>query len=85
MPVFKYRDVFEMPGHHWLTPGSPALFLAMARVWRFAARTCPVRFPPGVHRHRSAAAARRRRDEWVAAASVGLRPSSPPEERPNAE
>ena len=77
MPVLKYRDVSEMPGHHWLAPGEPALFLAMARIWSFAARACPVRFPPGVHRHRSASAARRQREIWTAAAFRRINPPQP--------
>jgi hypothetical protein len=34
------------------------------RVWRFAAETCPRRFPPGVYRHRSIEEAKRQREVW---------------------
>ncbi|MEO6327012.1 MAG: hypothetical protein ABIT01_20500 [Thermoanaerobaculia bacterium] len=52
MPVRKFRDVSEMEDT-WREPGDPALFRAIESVWDFAERTCPMRFPPGVYKHRS--------------------------------
>ncbi len=52
MPIRKYRDVSEIEDR-WYEPGSPQLVGAIRRVWDFAARTCPLQFPPGVHKHRS--------------------------------
>lgn len=47
----------------WRAPG-PELWRAIARVWDFAARTCPRRFPPGVYKHRSIEEAQALRDKW---------------------
>ncbi len=51
MPVQKFRSLQDMEDSLWREPG-PELWRAIASVWRFAARTCPKRFPPGVYRHR---------------------------------
>jgi len=40
------------------------LFAAIARVWDFAERTCPQRFPPGVYRQRTMEAADQLRERW---------------------
>jgi hypothetical protein len=48
----------------WREPGSPELWRAIASVWKFAPRTCPQRFPPGVYRHRTIEDAQRQRDLW---------------------
>ena len=53
MPVFKFRSVEELNQPIWRTPGDPALYEAIAALWRFGARTHKWRFPPGVHRHHS--------------------------------
>jgi hypothetical protein len=66
MPVRKFRDLQSMEDALWREPGSPELAHAIARVWDFARRTCPRRFPPGVHRHRSVESAQRQRDAWEA-------------------
>jgi len=63
MPIRKFRDVSEME-EPWRTPGDPALFRAIASVWDFAARTCPLRFPPGVYRHRWIKDAKALRETW---------------------
>ena len=64
MPVRKFRDVSEMEGATWRTPGDPELFRAIAEVWSFAARTVPRYFPPGVYKHRSIEEAEALRAKW---------------------
>jgi len=48
----------------WREPGDPGLWRAIERVRRFAAETCPLRFPPGVYRHRSIEEAKQQRERW---------------------
>jgi hypothetical protein len=67
MPIRKFRHVAEMEDTQWYQRGDPALFAAIARVWDFAQRTCPLRFPPGVYKHRSFADADAQRERWEAA------------------
>jgi hypothetical protein len=64
VPVRKFRDVSEMEDTVWHDRTDPALHRTIASVWDFAARTCPLKFPPGVHKHRSVADADVRRDHW---------------------
>lgn len=64
MPVRKFRSVEEMEDSLWREPGDPALWRAIEAVWDFAAATCPLRFPPGVHRHRDIEAGQRLRERW---------------------
>jgi len=64
MPVRKIRNLQEMEDSLWREPGSPELWRAIDAVWKFAERTCPQRFPPGVYRHRSIEDAQRQRDLW---------------------
>ena len=64
MPVKKFRNLQEMEDSLWRQPGDPRLFQAIASVWRFAAQTCPKRFPPGVYKHRTIEDAKRQRDVW---------------------
>jgi len=64
MPLRKFRSLEEMEDSLWREPGDPALWAAIRRVWDFAARTCPRRFPPGVHKHRSIDEAQALRDRW---------------------
>lgn len=66
MPIRKFRDVSEID-EPWYERGDPALLRAIRRIWAFTARTCPLRFPPGVHRHRSVEEAGAQRDRWEAA------------------
>ena len=66
MPIRKFRDVSEMEDH-WYERGDPALPRAIRRLWAFAERICPLRFPPGVHRHRSLEDADAQREQWEAA------------------
>lgn len=63
MPVRKFRSVEEIP-EPWQEPGTPKLRRTIASVWDFAAKTCPLRFPPGVYRHRSIEDAKRQRALW---------------------
>ena len=64
MPVRKFRSVEAMEDSLWREPGDPGLCRAIDRVWRFAAETCPRRFPPGVYRHRSIEEAKQQREVW---------------------
>jgi hypothetical protein len=64
MPVRKFRSLEAMEDSLWREPGDPALWRAIERVWRFAAETCPRRFPPGAYRHRSIEEAKRQREVW---------------------
>ena len=59
MPVRKFKDVSEMEGNTWRQPGDPELARAIRGTWDFARRTLEPRFPPGVHKHRSAEEAER--------------------------
>lgn len=78
MPIRKYRDVSEIEDP-WCEPADPALHAAIRRVWAFAARTCPLRFPPGVYRHRSLEEADAQREQWETAnfAAFQARRSAP--------
>ncbi len=64
MPVRKFRHVGEMEDTLWYERGDPALFSAIARVWDFAERTCRLRFPPGVYKHRSIEEMDAQREVW---------------------
>jgi hypothetical protein len=64
MPVFKYRDVSEMVDRTWAEPGSLELLRAIRATWELAERTTPLRFPPGVYKHRSIEAAEKLREAW---------------------
>lgn len=64
MPVRKFRDVSEMEHTLWYERNDPALFRAIAGVWDFAARICPLQFPRGVHKYRSIEDANADRDRW---------------------
>jgi hypothetical protein len=64
MPVRKFRSLEAMEDSLWREPGDPGLWRAIDRVWRFAAETCPRRFPPGVYRHHSIEEAKQQREVW---------------------
>lgn len=64
MPVYKYRHVSQMEERLWYQPGDPRLFRAIRGIWDFARRTTRPHFPPGVYKHRSAAAAARLSKAW---------------------
>ena len=81
MPVSKFRSVADMKDSPWREPGDAELFRAIRQVWGFSERACRARFPPGVHRHRSADDMERLRDEWEEANVRALeerRTSRPP-------
>lgn len=71
MPIRKFRDVSEMDDP-WYETNDPRLQAAIRRVWAFAARTCPLRFPPGVYRHRSVEDAGVQREQWEEANFAAL-------------
>ena len=64
MPVRKFRDVSEMEHTLWYERTDPALPQAIARLWDFGARICPLQFPRGVHKYRSIEEANADRDRW---------------------
>ena len=64
MPVRKFRDVSEMEDTLWYERGDASLFRAIAGVWDFASRTCPLQFPRGVHKYRSIEEADADRERW---------------------
>jgi hypothetical protein len=66
MPIKKFRDISEMTDT-WLEPGSPELARAIRNVWDLARHVTPLRFPPGVFKHRSIEDAERLREQWEAA------------------
>ena len=63
MPVKKFRDVSEMKRSAY-PPGSPELLAVTRAVWGLAAKICPLRFPPGLYRHRSIEDAELLRQQW---------------------
>ncbi len=63
MPVRKYRSVEEMT-EVWYAPGDPMLFRTITTLWRLGRNTLRLRFPPGVHRHRSVEAMNLQQEQW---------------------
>jgi len=63
MPIKKFRDISEMKNPVYAV-GSPALLAATRSVWGLAEKICPLRFPPGVYRHRSVEDAELLRKQW---------------------
>ncbi len=63
MPIKKFRDISEMEDV-WYEPGSAQLFAVIRHVWSLADRICPLRFPPGVHKHRTIEDAEALREQW---------------------
>ncbi len=64
MPVRKFRRVEDMTPPPWRAPGDPELDRAVAFVLTAAARMSPLRFPPGVHKHRSIEEMNDLQDRW---------------------
>jgi hypothetical protein len=64
MPVYRYRDVSEMPDRSWRRAGDPELFRAIRAAWELASRTIQPSFPPGIYKHRSLAEAQALRETW---------------------
>jgi hypothetical protein len=73
MPVTRYRSVEEIPPPPLRERGSEALLQAIAATWSRAAWLAPLRFPPGVHRHRSIQEMNETTDAWGLANAVRLR------------
>ncbi len=65
MPIKKFRDISEMKRTAY-RPGSPELVIAIRYIWGLSDRICPLRFPPGVYKHRSIEAAESLRKQWQA-------------------
>ncbi len=65
MPVTKFRSAAEVPPPPVRSPGSDELLRAIASTWASAAWTAPLRFPPGVHRHRTVEEANALSDAWL--------------------
>jgi hypothetical protein len=67
MPIRRFRSVAEMENTVWLDRDDPRLWPTIVSVWDLSARLCPVRFPPGLRKHRSIEEANRQSEEWEAA------------------
>lgn len=69
MPVHKFRSVEEMEDDRrkWHEPGTPELWRAIRTTWAWARRLAPLRYPPGVHKHRNMEELNRRTEEWAVA------------------
>jgi hypothetical protein len=63
MPIKKFRDVSEMKQTAYPV-GSRELLAATRNAWGFSERVCPLRFPPGVHKHRSIEDAQQLQIQW---------------------
>lgn len=64
MPFRRFRSLEAMEDALWYPTGDAALWEAIRRVWDFADRSAPRRFPPGVYRHRTIEDAQAQRDRW---------------------
>ena len=64
MPVRKFRSIEEMAPPPLRTPGDPVLERAIGFVLTSAARMSSLRFPPGVHKHRSIAEMDMTQEQW---------------------
>jgi hypothetical protein len=64
MPVRKFRSVEHMPAAAFREPLDPANLRLACELSATTVRMAPKRFPRGVHRYRSIAAASARRDAW---------------------
>ena len=72
MPVTRYRSVEGIPPPALREPGSDSLIRAIAATWSRAAWLAPLRFPPGLHRHRSIEELNATTDAWGLANSARL-------------
>jgi hypothetical protein len=64
MPVRKYRSVEDMPQAALRDPLDPRNLQMACELSAVAVRLAPRRFPAGVHRYRSVAAASEQRELW---------------------
>ena len=53
MPVKKFRALDAAYDPMWLDPKDPRLVQRIKNLWAFSARLTRMRFPRGVHKHRS--------------------------------
>lgn len=65
MPVRKFRSVEEMKASRGYDRNDPVLAGVIKGVWDFGERTARLRFPPGVHRHRTLDELNARTAEWA--------------------
>jgi hypothetical protein len=63
MPVRKFRDVSQIEEETY-QPGTQRLFEVIRHVWGLSDLICPLRFPPGVFKHRTIEDAEALRDQW---------------------
>jgi hypothetical protein len=73
MPVRRFRSVEEMEGAVWMDRDDPRLWPTIASVWRLSERLCPMRFPPGLYRHRSIEEMNRQTEVWQAGGVMARR------------
>ncbi len=65
MPVRKLRSLVEAEESLWLAPDDPRLWSVIAQVWATAEALAPMKFPAGVHKHRSIAAMNAQTELWA--------------------
>ncbi len=66
MSVRKYRSIEEMKASRGYDRDDPRLPRVIEGIWDFGRRTAGLRFPPGVHRHRTVEEMNARAAEWAA-------------------
>lgn len=64
MPIRRCRSVEELNHPTWREPGDPALYRAIASLWKAGDVTNPLPFPAGVHRYRSIAELAAATERW---------------------
>ena len=65
MPVRKFRSIEEMKKDRGYDRDDPRLPRIIEGIWDFGRRTAGLRFPPGVHRHRTVEEMNARTAEWA--------------------
>jgi hypothetical protein len=84
MPIKKFRDVADMKRRSY-QPASPELEAVTRYIWSLSEKICPLRFPPGVYKHRSIEDAESLRAMWQHAnvraqqARIRAKPARDPE------
>ncbi len=64
MPVRRLHSLDEAESAAWVEPGDPRLWVTIREVWRLADRLAPIRYPPGVYRHRNIEDANAQTEAW---------------------
>ena len=64
MPVRRFRSLDEAEQSVWLERDDPRLWPSVETVWDLADRLNPLRFPPGVYKHRGIDGANRLAESW---------------------